>query len=988
MRRTLTGLGAILVLALLLIGLPIVLVAIGPVGLPHVEPTLSGLWAALLRPDDGTLFLTLVKVAGWIVWALLAIAVLTELAAVTRRTPAPTLRGLGLPQGLARALVTAAVAVFLNTNSTLTAPLPADAHGTAPAAAPAAPTQPHAAPATVEKAKLTYERHVVKKGDILSQLALDHLGDARRYPEIFDASKHLRQPGGAHLTDPDVIDIGWKLNIPTDDKTPDKPAKRAKTPEPKPTEPESTATVPAGPTTPPATPSQPPTSAAAAPTTATPAAAGNQVEADEDTAQPAWLLSGLAGAGAVLAGSLWLVLLRRRAIQHRHRRPGYATAPPPPHTIPVEKTLRHQGAPLSDHLLHIDESLRRLAATLIAAGQPLPVLLAVEATPGVLRLHLAEDAELPDPWQQGEAATVWSLDVADVPDDLEPLEPDGPAPWPHLATVGADDAGHRWLLNLETAGITTIGGDTDYAEDLARYLAAELATSPWSRDIRVDLIDVFDELTDLDPRRLRHHSTNGIDDTIRAAVETIDRLNRLHETDLAAARATQAGDEIWLNRVLVASATTGHFDQLAELIHDQPRRTSTAALLIGVANSAGPTLQITVGNDGRALVPALGLDLIANGITHDEAAGCVQLIQAAEDLRDTDVPTVDVEDGSWRQFGDQAGRLRPTLTEPRNPNGSPDPVRNNLPQPDTAILAIAATTSADLAVLAPEIPTQVRQRVADADPTLDADLADWWSTSCQRPRLSVLGPVRVRVGPTGKPAEAAGRKPFYTELVAYLATQPDGATTQQLCDAFATTPARIQRDLSVVRAWLDRHPTTGQQHLPDAAHSAVMKDGRRRYQLHDVLYDADLFRRLRTRGQARGEQGIDDYLQALRLVTGRPYAELRPGGGIWMVAEREDQSLVVGIVDVAHLTVAMALRRGDPGTARGAATIAAAAAPEEDTPKLDLLAVEEAAPEPTSAARAAADVLQQRDADGPVEPSPRAAGLIEARRWARTSGSG
>ncbi|MEA5055143.1 MAG: hypothetical protein VB093_17115, partial [Propionicimonas sp.] len=67
MRRTLTGLGAILILALLLIGLPIVLVAIGPVGLPHVEPTLSGLWTALLRPDDGTLFLTLIKAAGWIV---------------------------------------------------------------------------------------------------------------------------------------------------------------------------------------------------------------------------------------------------------------------------------------------------------------------------------------------------------------------------------------------------------------------------------------------------------------------------------------------------------------------------------------------------------------------------------------------------------------------------------------------------------------------------------------------------------------------------------------------------------------------------------------------------------------------------------------------------------------------------------------------------------------------------------------------------------
>ncbi|MGC3995462.1 MAG: hypothetical protein QM779_15325 [Propionicimonas sp.] len=984
MRRTLTGIGAILLLALLLIGLPIVLVAIAPVGLPHVEPTLSGLWTALLRPDDGTLFLTLVKAAGWIIWALLAIAVLTELAVVIRQHPAPTLRGLGLPQGLARALVAAAVALFLNTNTTLTAPPPAAAHGTAPAVAPDAPTQPHTAPAAVEKAKPTYERHIVKKGDILSQLALDHLGDARRYPEIFDASKHLRQPGGAHLTDPDVIDIGWKLNIPTNDKAPEKPAKRTRAPETEPAEPDPTVTVPSGPIAP-ATPSQPPTSAAAAPTTGTTAAGGDQVEVDEGIAQPAWLLSGLAGAGAVLAGSLWLVLLRRRAIQHHHRRPGYATAPPRPHTIPVEKTLRHQGAPLGDHLLHIDESLRRLAATLIAAGQPLPVLLAVEATPAVLRIHLAEDAKLPDPWQQGDAATVWSLDVADVPDDLEPLEPDGPAPWPHLATVGADDTGHRWLINLETAGITTIGGDVDYAEDLGRYLAAELATSPWSRDIRVDLIDVFDELTDLDPRRLRHHTANGIDDTIRAAVDTIDRLGRLHETDLAAARASQAGDEIWLNRVLIANTTTGHFDQLAKLIHDQPHRTSTAAVLIGVTDSSGPALQITVGADGRALVPALGLDLIANGITRDEAAGCVQLIQAAEELSETDVPTTDGEDGSWRQFGDQAGRLRPILTEPRNPNGSPYPSRSNLPQPDAAILATAATTSADLAVLAPEIPEHLARQIVDADPTLDTDLDEWWSKTCQRPRLSVLGPVRVRVGPTGKPAEAAGRKPFYTELVAYLATKPEGATTQQLCDAFATTPARIQRDLSVVRAWLDCHPETGQRHLPDAAPS---KDGRRRYHLHDLLYDADLFRRLRTRGQTRGEQGIDDYLQALRLVTGRPYAELRPTGGIWMAAERDDENLLVGIVDLAHLTVSMAMQTGDMELAWRAATVAATAAPDEAIPKLDLIAISDATGDSRSAAGSLSNLVRERDADGPVDPGPRAVDLMESRGWARRSPTG
>jgi len=162
---------------------------------------------------------------------------------------------------------------------------------------------------------------------------------------------------------------------------------------------------------------------------------------------------------------------------------------------------------------------------------------------------------------------------------------------------------------------------------------------------------------------------------------------------------------------------------------------------------------------------------------------------------------------------------------------------------------------------------------------LDADLRDWFADGCDLPRLSLLGPVTVRAHGT----PITRRKPFYTELLAFLALRPHGATPDQVAAAFTLTPARVRNDMKVLRDWLGTNPRTGRRHLPDARDTAA---GRTRglavYQVEGLVVDLDLFQRLLQRADATGPEGLTDLDRALRLVRGRPFDQLRPHGWGWL----------------------------------------------------------------------------------------------------------
>lgn len=992
-RRILTGIAALIGLAALMIGMPLLLWAVRDVGTLHVEWTLAGLWRALLRPDDGTLFLAVVKLAGWITWAVLLTSIVMELTGRIRHVRVPNVRGIGLPQAIARVLVAAVAALFLTTSGHLPK-LPVATAEPVPPPAPATGAPVHAGqpvharqPAHTQRSP---QQYTVRKGDTLSQIALDKLGNAHRYPEIFKASRNIHQPGGRRLTNPDLIDIGWTLNLPAKSKTDRRNHSEAPERSSSSTNgttghrPQTDATSRAenkassqAPTT--VAPSTAAPTAAPAPTDTTAARAtvpppNQDVEANDF--QPGWLLTGVAGAGGILAGSMWLALRRRRALQSHHRRHGFMIAPPPPVTIPVEKTLRHAGAPIVHLIGFIDDALRRTAQSIVAADSPLPTVQALEVTDSQLVVHLTEPGQFPAPWQKGDHDT-WQIGTTADLDQIEPSSDGGASPWPHLVTLGTDHAGHCWLVNLEAFGITTITGDPTFGADLARYWAAELATSPWAQDIwQIDLVGVFPELDGLHPAHIRVHTDpdTAATSVLRVSEDILQSTGGESLPHLPAARLRQDYEYLPGCAVFAAAEAAEALTAVVRLVQDEPGRTGTTVTFLGIPDTdAG--LSVIAGANGRVRVPSLGLDLFPVGITAEEALGCVQLLKAADQHDNTGLPAVD---GEAEPITDAAGRLHHDLTEQRRVNGCADVEASNLPEPDDAVLAVASTTPQDLAVLAPVIPSATREAI-NRDPTLDDDLAAWHADSCDRPRLAVLGPVRVRVGRGGDPASGNKRKLYYTEIVAYLASRPRGATTRELCDALATTPDALRRNLSVVRKWLGTDPATREPFLPDA--TRLDPDGDRTYRLSNVLHDADLFRRLRLRGQTRGPDGLGDYLAALNLVAGTPYRGLRANGGTWLTDRRDDQHLLVAIVDVAHLAVTMALTAGDLDIAEEAARIAIKAAPEEDRSQVDLAAVTAARGARGESQRIGQAILGQHDDDGPLELDDDTIDLLLLHGW-------
>jgi nucleoid-associated protein YgaU len=828
---------------------------------------------------------------------------------------------------------------------------------------------------------------VVDEGDTLSQIALEELGDADAYPEILEASKNIFQPGGRHLTDPDVIDVGWTVRIPGHaepdnqeaDQTavpksgpgPDlvaaptgqKPDKQALSAEATPPPAE------AGLNRPDAQPSEQP-QPNQPDTTSTQAEQTRDVREHEEPITALRAL--LASAACLSVGALGLLAANRRR-QFRQRRPGRTIASTPQELADVEQAIAEHGTEAQENVTFLDLALRHVAACCRAAGSPLPQLGAAVIGSEDLTLLFTDPAvgETPEGWSATDDARAWTLSRWTFLD--EELKTQA-APYPALVSIGQDEGGRTWHLDLETLGMCGIGGAPEQVENVIRFLVAELALNAWSEGCEVLLSDEFgSETIRLNPARLRH--VNRSDALRRAAVLTgeMDKV----EQNLGADLLTRRRDGLLLDTtnpvvVVVPSRPEGEF--VADLDHRARSR-----VVVVHDDERSPAVELA--GDGTAFLPMWGISVKAFTLPADATEPMAALLAATRNVEDEPVPVSGSDDGPLGRYARVDGALREEYTGPRHTDG--DDPSSLLPEPDEVYLATAATTPQDMAALAPSLPEQTRVEIEAIDPNLDHDLADWFDESSPRPKVHLLGPVDVTALNGGDP-QALNNLAGTISFIAYLACQERGVSGERAAEACGwATQKTVQNRATNARFLLGTRPD-GTDWLPDASTSDGARRGTPTYELirgsDGVLVDVDLFVRLRFRAQKRGDKGCEgDLVTALSLVAGAPFEAATDRRFPWLFkGQRHDDIMVAAIHDVAHVLATRAIADGRTDLVRLACEAARKANPHSDVAWLDLAA----ATEVETGREAADDLVREQVVDRFDEDLPaRTEAVLDQRDW-------
>jgi hypothetical protein len=698
------GLGAIAVLLVLLIGPPVALITVFGLPIPHTAPSASLFTHRL----PAAAVLKACSVVVWLAWLQLVWCVVAEVTAAVRNVGMPRRVPLaGGMQAVVHRLVTTALLVSTATAvapalapAAAMAATPPAAGALAPAAAgsaapgaipgkslpasllvpPAAnggghrtgpvdvsrefrPGEPaaggngtqarRAAPAGERGAGWAHRTgkiYVVKPPagrfhESLWEIAENHLGDGRRYREIFELNKDRPQPDGSMLTIASLIRPGWVLRMPHDAYGPgieevraSPPARHSGRPHERP--PSARRSPAKHAAQPPAAPAPPASSPAAqaralpSPAASTaPAAAVPAHRATRDHTAPArspgYPLE-LAAAGLLAAGVL-AVLERRRRRQARRRPPGRRVVTAPPDAAQAELALRLGEDEASARML--DTGLRYLGRALRQQGRTPPTVFAAHIGEDNLDLWVnPPDHDVPGPWYAVGDGQVWRLPLADVP-RLDPEQPGhGPALYPGLVTIGADATG-RVLVDLEAArGLIAVTGPDELVAEALAAMATELATSRRADAMRLTLVGDGEDIEVLEPGRV--HVVSSVAEALPLveahAAGVSNALAASGARSVLAGRAEGLTPEAWSPHYLVTLSppTEQEAQRLAALARSG--HLAGGYLVAGEVPGAAWTWEVTP--DGRLRALELGLDVTAQLITHEQQAAVAGLFDAADDV--------------------------------------------------------------------------------------------------------------------------------------------------------------------------------------------------------------------------------------------------------------------------------------------------------------------------------------------------------------------
>ncbi|RZB17815.1 hypothetical protein StrepF001_18550 [Streptomyces sp. F001] len=490
--------------------------------------------------------------------------------------------------------------------------------------------------------------------DSLWEVAERHLGDGRRYKEIFELNKDRVQPDGSKLTEASLIRPGWIMEMPGDavggelvempDEAPNvspdvqqqineyaKSGDHAQGQQGGGASESSHVSLPEQRPAPdqPAQHQQPQQHATLA------AESGHSFGLPEALLGAPLLAAGLLGAlGRRRRQALW-----QSALGAVGGRRGMEPPTPTGDALDVQDALLVGADPEGVRLL--DRSLRGLAASLAAESRPLPTVYAAWLSNGDLHLQLAQPAgKPPAPWQLGQDQTFWMLARSDA-ERYEDV--DTAAPYPGLVSLGTMDDS-RLLLNLEAVpGIVSLSGrEADRAAVFAS-VAAELATNGWSDRMTITLVGFGQDLTPLAPNRLRH--LDGIDDLIETMeAETRQRRGALgaagHDSVLTG-RTGPAQHTRWAPHLVLLAAEPSAEDAvtLAELAADASRL--GIGYLVGTESGElpGAAWEMEITGSGKLLAPLLGLELDAQLLPLEQQRAVVELFVDADPERGPDGPS-------------------------------------------------------------------------------------------------------------------------------------------------------------------------------------------------------------------------------------------------------------------------------------------------------------------------------------------------------------